>query len=602
MRHFSLLLIFCLNLHFTAFTQNIGIGTATPAGKLHIKGSADTSQLTIDANATQTGTHPLIRLRDAAGVDLMHIHSDNAENVFIGLNAGKSNNGASFGRYNTFIGGGSGFSNTLGESNTASGYKALFSNINGGGNTAIGSQSLSSNSTANENIAIGVSALSKQSYNNSGVAYIGANVAIGNYALYNNNPGLAQTGPTTSAILNGINNTAIGHTAMRDNTSGHENTALGSLVLISNKAGFSNTAIGYAALYSNIDGSYNTATGQGALYSNKAYNNTASGYAALSLNTSGSSNTATGNLALRSNTLGSFNTADGSQALYWNTTATQNTAIGFSALYNQSYSNGGTEFTSGNVAVGNLALSGNNPASTISGVYNTAVGYRALSSNVTGISNVALGFDADNDGNSSNYNVIIGSTAHIASGVSNSTVVGYGAYTNTPNLALLGNPSTLYTGGYSNWTNFSDGRFKTNVDENVKGLDFIMRLRPVTYHMDVRALYKLWNISPYGKEDSANGKMNIALKTEGDERIRKKESIRMSGFIAQEVEKAAQQSAYDFDGVIKPAHDKDYYRLAYGEFVVPLVKAVQEQQAIIDKQNKIIDELLKRVAALEKKK
>ena len=67
--------------------------------------------------------------------------------------------------------------------------------------------------------------------------------------------------------------------------------------------------------------------------------------------------------------------------------------------------------------------------------------------------------------------------------------------------------------------------------------------------------------------------------------------------------------------MILPTHDKDHYRIAYGEFVVPLVKAVQElseqtkeQKKIIEQQqNKIVTQqqqyeiLLKRVEALEKK-
>ena len=54
---------------------NAGIGINTPAAKLHIKGTANTSQLIIDASATQSNIQPLIRLRDASGVDLLHIHS-----------------------------------------------------------------------------------------------------------------------------------------------------------------------------------------------------------------------------------------------------------------------------------------------------------------------------------------------------------------------------------------------------------------------------------------------------------------------------------------------------------------------------------------------
>ena len=72
-------------------------------------------------------------------------------------------------------------------------------------------------------------------------------------------------------------------------------------------------------------------------------------------------------------------------------------------------------------------------------------------------------------------------------------------------------------------------------------------------------------------------------------------------FLAQEVEKAANESVYDFDGVHKPKNDHDLYSLSYAQFVVPLVKAVQEQQEIIKTQQKQIDLLLKRIGVLEKK-
>ena len=39
------------------------------------------------------------------------------------------------------------------------------------------------------------------------------------------------------------------------------------------------------------------------------------------------------------------------------------------------------------------------------------------------------------------------------------------------------------------------------------------------------------------------------------------------------------------------SNGEDYYGLRYAEFVVPLVKAVQEQQKIIEEQQKQIDEL-----------
>ena len=238
-------------------------------------------------------------------------------------------------------------------------------------------------------------------------------------------------------------------------------------------------------------------------------------------------------------------------------------------------------------------MGGNSLYRNSSGINNTALGSNALYNNTAGYQNTAIGAASDVDLANSANNIIIGAFAHVSG--SNDIAIGYNSYTNVNNLALLGSTATAQCGGYANWSNFSDGRFKTNVDEEVKGLDFIMRLRPVTYHMNVRAIHNLWGTSPYGKHDEnvkdTNDKLTASMKTEMDNAISNKEAIRMSGFIAQEVEKAAQQSGYDFDGVIKPAHDKDHYRLAYGEFVVPIVKAMQEQQVIIGGQQKQIDDL-----------
>mgnify|MGYP006248978093 FL=1 len=104
----------------------------------------------------------------------------------------------------------------------------------------------------------------------------------------------------------------------------------------------------------------------------------------------------------------------------------------------------------------------------------------------------------------------------------------------------------------------------------MKGLEFISKLNPVTYNYDIVAHSK-WKEANYGEVDSAQwaGKNDI-------------EQIRFSGFIAQEVEAAAEEAGYDFSGVDKPKNNKDFYGLRYAEFVVPLVKAVQEQQVLIE--------------------
>jgi len=73
-----------------------------------------------------------------------------------------------------------------------------------------------------------------------------------------------------------------------------------------------------------------------------------------------------------------------------------------------------------------------------------------------------------------------------------------------------------------------------------------------------------------------------------------KGDIVYSGFIGQEVEAAAREVGYDFSGVVPPQNEQDHYSLRYAEFVVPLVKAVQEQQ-------KMIEQMQNRIAELEKR-
>ena len=62
------------------------------------------------------------------------------------------------------------------------------------------------------------------------------------------------------------------------------------------------------------------------------------------------------------------------------------------------------------------------------------------------------------------------------------------------------------------------------------------------------------------------------------------------GFIAQEVEAAAQESNYDFSGVDVPQSQEGVYGLRYAEFSVPLVKATQELHQIIKEQQPILDQ------------
>jgi hypothetical protein len=71
--------------------------------------------------------------------------------------------------------------------------------------------------------------------------------------------------------------------------------------------------------------------------------------------------------------------------------------------------------------------------------------------------------------------------------------------------------------------------------------------------------------------------------------------IKISSFIAQEVDSAANACGFTSSIVRKPANSTDPYTLAYAEIVVPLVKAVQELSKSNDsmkQHQKIIDSLI----------
>jgi hypothetical protein len=327
-----------------------------------------------------------------------------------------------------------------------------------------------------------------------------------------------------TASSTGYYNTAMGIGALYANTTGFYNTASGNQALYSNIEGYLNTASGYGALYSNTGGTDNTASGAFALYLNKTgFSNTASGYGALSSNNTGCYNTASGNQVLQANSTGMANTASGYRALYYNTTGTGNTAIGESALL----------------------------------------------SNATGTANTA-----------------IGSSANVGSGdLENATAIGYAALVNASNKVVIGNTDVTVIGGYANWSNLSDIRFKHSVREDVKGLEFISRLRPVTFKMDIPALNAHLGVDRKMQEAEIE---HVSNSNKGD--------ITYSGFIGQDVEAAAREVGYDFSGVVPPQNEKDHYSLRYAEFVVPLVKAVQEQQEMIEQLREEVARLKVRLA------
>ena len=340
--------------------------------------------------------------------------------------------------------------------------------------------------------------------------------------------------------------------------------------------------------------------------------NTAVGYNILNNNTTGTTNNAIGSNALAKNTTGSYNIAVGYAALANNEKGNYNLAIGYRANENRQDSltynvaiGANTGFTSGNynVAIGTNAIGtttsgGNtiigNGAKAAGEMLNLVIGTNASTSG--GKNNTAVGYNTTSIGEGS---IAIGSTARTQG--TNTIAIGYGATNTVSNSIVLGNSSiTSIRAAVTSITSLSDLRLKKDIQNNVPGWDFIGKLKPVTYHLDLSA------------EASIKG---IPAESRILESEKAAEKITRSGLIAQDVESATKEIGYDFDGIYTPENEKDVYGLGYTTFVVPLVKTVQEQQSILEKQQLTIhiqqqkmnerdaeiDLLLKRIEVLESK-
>jgi hypothetical protein len=317
-------------------------------------------------------------------------------------------------------------------------------------------------------------------------------------------------------------NTTVGYGSLFSLTTGYQNSAFGSWSLYSNTTGSWNSAFGYQSLYSNTTGIVNSAFGYQSLLSNTTGSvNSAFGERSLFFNTTGNQNSAFGSLVLYSNTTGIVNSAFGERSLFFNTTGNQNSAFGSWALYNNS----------------------------------------------TGSNNTAIGDYAGFGASEVNFNqcTFVGANSYPTDSRSNVTMLGYGI-TNEQvtgdNQVCLGNTAvTQIRAQVTSITSYSDARYKVNVKDNVPGLDFILKLKPVTFNVRPTELHKIW-----GTPDSLVEQIDHS-EAEQETRI---------GFIAQEVEKAAKECGFDFPGIDIPRNEKEAYTMRYVDFIMPMVKAIQE--------------------------
>ena len=481
-------------------------------------------------------------------------------------------------------------------------------------------------SNANYNVSLGISALNFITTGDN-------NVAVGFQSLYANTTGYSNTAIGDNVMrfnIDGFRNTAIGTHSLYKNTTGQNNVSNGGYSLANNTTGSNSSAFGYKALY-NSTGSNNTGIGYqaGDLITtgtnnviigkdadpsvNSATNQIVIGYNAVGAgnNTVQLGNTAVTNVKTSGTitagaitipntdgTNGQILQTNGSGALSWATSsgvssddiipqyrvtlgsnAGSNTTGGYSVSIgrnaNQNWAG------SYNTAVGSFALSG--PIT--SGSYNQAFGAWALENRESGSYATAVGAWALGDLTTGSFNTAIGNFAgqYITTGTqntflgygtgassitgSNQTVIGYNVTGTGNNSVSLGNTSVSSIKGQVAFSTYSDKRIKKNIINNELGLAFINKLRTVKYNLKNPA-------------DYPEAILEERFKT-GDESRPTDNSKVQDGLIAQEVKAVLDELGVEWSGWSKN-DSNGKQSIQYGALTVPLIKAIQEQQAQIE--------------------
>lgn len=270
------------------------------------------------------------------------------------------------------------------------------------------------------------------------------------------------------------------------------------------------------------------------LKADKSLSNVTTSSILSKLHGGGTSNTniALGLNAFNSNTTGIFSTAIGSYSLDANTTGSHNTAVG------------------------NFALSDN-----VTGEHNTAVGAMALRYS-TGNNNTAIGYSALSNNTAYSY----------------CTGLGYNAQVTGDRQVQLGGASdTIYA--QKAVVTRSDERDKIDITDSDLGLNFILKLKPRRYKMNPREAY--FQTTENTEMISENIATNDYTAPNDGSKARKRPHY---GLVAQEVKQAMNELDIDFAGYLDSKVDggEDVLSLGYTEFIAPMIKAIQQQQEMIE--------------------
>ena len=220
-----------------------------------------------------------------------------------------------------------------------------------------------------------------------------------------------------------------------------------------------------------------------------------------------------------------------------------------------------------NVAIGYNALTANN------GTSNIGIGPSAGSTLQGGIGNLYIGMTAQSSGTSVNNEFAIGGWAAAGQGVtgkgSNTGTLGQASCTDIYMSEDSGADIHCKDLEYSGALNASDIRIKKNIKDFSLGLDFINKLRTVSFNFrapsewDEDLKIKEW----WYQRDRPEPRTDVDM-------------VRI-GFIAQEVKESLGDVESNIH-IINGDEADDKQSLDYTKFVIPLTKAVQELSAKID--------------------
>lgn len=371
-------------------------------------------------------------------------------------------------------------------------------------------------------------------------------------------------GYQAGAVATGNSNSFFGHQAGRLTNTGGSNVCVGHRAGENNTTGSGNINIGYLSGNGNSTGIWNVCIGRQA-----GQNNSASG------------NIFIGDLAGQGNSSGVYNVCIGQ----WSgnglngATASANTFVGYMSGFANSTAGGNTFVgnnagTNTNTGIQNTYLGCQAGQGYTAGANNVSVGWRAgfyTAGSATGSNNVFVGLQAGDNNFTGNGNVIIGYDADVtATGLTNAIAIGNTATVNASNKIRMGNAAITAADVQVNWTITSDRNEKAELRTDVPGLNLITRLQPVTYY--------------YRSHLAAHGQ----------------DAIRYTGLIAQDVDSVLQSLGIQSSIVAHPAADgSGSWGIRYGELVMPLIEAVQEQQQMILQLQKEKDEMESRLSRIE---